>query len=238
MASHVPRPTCSCLLLLPHHPPLVQILHQRYIIRHRGIQQHIVDAVFATLALQAFGEVVHRIGISLSDLVWLRHHLLAGFEIAEGGIHAEVEGSLKRVEHLHGEPVAPLIKSISWFKPDGEEKQAEHWKDPVAKCIGASFAGGGNILLLLFNADADPIDFMGVAMRVGFGPSGPALVVLMTRGAVLTARSNAGDEEALMTRKLALTGTEKTLHCCHSNAVLALLPSFQTSVLPRPSTTT
>jgi glycogen operon protein len=66
-----------------------------------------------------------------------------------------------RTKHfLHGEPVAPLIKSIAWFKPDGEEKQAEHWKDPVAKCIGASFAGGGNILLLLFNADAEPIDFI------------------------------------------------------------------------------
>ena len=66
---------------------------------------------------------------------------------------------LRTPKFLHGEPVAPRIKNVSWFKPDGEEQQAEHWEDPVAKCIGASFAGGGNMLLLLFNADAEPIDF-------------------------------------------------------------------------------
>ena len=67
---------------------------------------------------------------------------------------------LRSSRFLHGEPVAPRIKSVAWFKPDGEEKQAEHWADPVAKCVGASFAGGGQILLLLFNADAEPIDFI------------------------------------------------------------------------------
>ncbi|MEZ5875175.1 MAG: hypothetical protein R3D30_10220 [Hyphomicrobiales bacterium] len=67
---------------------------------------------------------------------------------------------LRSSKFLHGEPVAPRIKSIAWFKPDGEEKQAEHWEDPVAKCIGASFAGDKQILLLLFNADAEPIDFI------------------------------------------------------------------------------
>lgn len=67
---------------------------------------------------------------------------------------------LRSPRFLHGEPVAPLIRNMTWFKPDGEEKQAEHWEDPVAKCIGVSFAGDGNILLLLFNADADPIDFV------------------------------------------------------------------------------
>ena len=67
---------------------------------------------------------------------------------------------LRSSRFLHGEPVAPRIKNVTWFKPDGEEKQAEHWEDPVAKCIGASFAGDGQILLLLFNADAEPIDFI------------------------------------------------------------------------------
>lgn len=67
---------------------------------------------------------------------------------------------LRSRKFLHGEPVAPRIKDVSWFKPDGEEKQAKHWEDPVAKCIGASFAGGGNILLMLFNADTQPIDFI------------------------------------------------------------------------------
>jgi glycogen operon protein len=82
-------------------------------------------------------------------------------DFVRGVVSLRAQIPLLRTKHfLHGEPVAPLIKSIAWFKPDGEEKQAEHWKDPVAKCIGASFAGGGNILLLLFNADADPIDFI------------------------------------------------------------------------------
>jgi isoamylase len=67
---------------------------------------------------------------------------------------------LRSPRFLHGEPVAPLIRNMTWFKPDGEEKQAEHWEDPIAKCIGVSFAGDGNILLLLFNADAEPIDFI------------------------------------------------------------------------------
>jgi len=67
---------------------------------------------------------------------------------------------LRSPRFLHGEPVAPRIKNVSWFKPDGEEKQAEHWEDPVAKCIGASFAGDGQILLMLFNADVEPIDFI------------------------------------------------------------------------------
>jgi isoamylase len=67
---------------------------------------------------------------------------------------------LRSRRFLHGEPVAPRIKNVTWFKPDGEEKQAEHWEDPVAKCIGVSFAGDQQILLILFNADAEPIDFI------------------------------------------------------------------------------
>jgi isoamylase len=61
---------------------------------------------------------------------------------------------------LHGEPVAPRLKDVAWFKPDGEEKQPEHWQDPVAKCVGMSLAGDRKILLLLFNSDAEPIEFI------------------------------------------------------------------------------
>ncbi len=67
---------------------------------------------------------------------------------------------LRSPRFLHGEPVAPRIKSVSWFKPDGEEKQAEHWDDPVARCVGVSLAGDKQILLMLFNSDAEPIDFI------------------------------------------------------------------------------
>jgi len=82
-------------------------------------------------------------------------------DFARGVVSLRAQQKLLRSPRfLHGEPVAPLIKNITWFKPDGEEKQAEHWADPVAKCIGASLAGDGQILLLLFNADAEPIDFI------------------------------------------------------------------------------
>ena len=85
----------------------------------------------------------------------------AFLDFVRGAASLRAQIPLLRTKHfLHGEPVAPRIKSISWFKPDGEEQQPEHWEDPVAKCIGASFAGGGNILLLLFNGDAQPIDFI------------------------------------------------------------------------------
>jgi isoamylase len=82
-------------------------------------------------------------------------------DFVRGVISLRGQQKLLRSPHfLHGEPVAPLIRNITWFKPDGEEKKAEHWEDPVAKCIGASLAGDGQILLLLFNSDAEPIDFI------------------------------------------------------------------------------
>jgi isoamylase len=85
----------------------------------------------------------------------------AFLEFVRGVVRLRAELPLLRSsKFLHGEPVAPRIRNVTWFKPDGEEKQAEHWEDPVAKCIGASFAGDGQILLLLFNADAEPIDFI------------------------------------------------------------------------------
>ena len=61
--------------------------------------------------------------------------------------------------------------------------------------------------------------------------------MLMERGAVFTARRRAGLDEALTIRKLALSGIENRLHGCHSNAVIAVSPLRQTSVLPRPSRT-
>jgi glycogen operon protein len=67
---------------------------------------------------------------------------------------------LRSAKFLHGEQVAPRLRNIAWFKPDGEEKRPEHWEDPVAKCVGVSLAGDKQILLLLFNADAEPIEFI------------------------------------------------------------------------------
>ena len=60
---------------------------------------------------------------------------------------------------LHGEPVAPSIANVTWFKPDGEEKRPEHWEDPVAKCVGLCLAESDTVLLMIFNSDAEPIDF-------------------------------------------------------------------------------
>jgi len=98
---------------------------------------------------------------AISWMNWTDVSDRAFFEFVRGVISLRSQLPLLRTKHfLHGEPVAPRIKSIAWFKPDGEEKQAEHWEDPVAKCVGASFAGEGQILLLLLNADEEPIDFI------------------------------------------------------------------------------
>jgi isoamylase len=66
---------------------------------------------------------------------------------------------LRSTRFLHGEPVAPGIANVTWFKPDGEEKRPEHWLDPVAKCVGLALADAETVLLLLFNSDAEPIAF-------------------------------------------------------------------------------
>jgi glycogen operon protein len=67
---------------------------------------------------------------------------------------------LRGRKFLHGEAVAPRLKSIAWFRPDGEEMKPKDWENPIAKCVGLSLAGDKQILLLLFNADAEPIEFV------------------------------------------------------------------------------
>jgi glycogen operon protein len=83
------------------------------------------------------------------------------FEFAQGvaGLRAELP-LLRCPRFLHGEPVAPPdIVNVRWFKPDGEIKRAKHWEDPVAKCVGLALADERSLLLLLFNSDADDIEF-------------------------------------------------------------------------------
>ncbi len=57
-------------------------------------------------------------------------------------------------------------------------------------------------------------------------------------GAVVPASRSAGLEVALTIRCVALSGMEKSEPRCHSKvSFLPPLPSLQTSVVPRPSTT-
>jgi hypothetical protein len=59
----------------------------------------------------------------------------------------------------------------------------------------------------------------------------------ITLGAVVPHRSSAGALAALISRCRALSGMVNSEPACHSNAWRLLCPSCQTSVLPRPSTT-
>jgi glycogen operon protein len=100
-----------------------------------------------------------------NEISWMRwtvgEHDSAFLEFVRGVARLRAKYPLLRSSRfLHGEPVAPRIKDVAWFKPDGEEKRAEHWEDPIAKCVGVALAGGGTILLLLFNSDAEPIEFI------------------------------------------------------------------------------
>jgi glycogen debranching enzyme GlgX len=101
-----------------------------------------------------------------NEISWMRWTDLgdrdaAFLEFVRGVTKLRAELPLLRCSRfLHGEPIAPRLKNVAWFKPDGEEKRAEHWEDPVAKCVGLSLAGDRKILLLLFNSDAEPIEFI------------------------------------------------------------------------------
>ena len=101
-----------------------------------------------------------------NEISWMRWTDLgdrdaAFLEFVHGVTKLRAELPLLRCSRfLHGEPIAPRLKNVAWFKPDGEEKRAEHWEDPVAKCVGLSLAGDRKILLLLFNSDAEPIEFI------------------------------------------------------------------------------
>ena len=59
----------------------------------------------------------------------------------------------------------------------------------------------------------------------------------MTGAALVAASSNAGLEPALISRCQVLSGARNSVPGPHSNTALLLLPSRQTSVVPRPSKT-
>jgi len=65
------------------------------------------------------------------------------------------------------------VKDITWLGPDSREKTIEQWQDPAQRVLGLmlnsepreleSGNGGtipGEIILLIFNAQADPITFV------------------------------------------------------------------------------
>jgi glycogen operon protein len=102
-----------------------------------------------------------------NEVAWMRWNDLGGRDVALlefvrglGGLRAELP-LLRCSRFLHGEAAAPPnIPNVAWFKPDGQAKQQEHWEDPVAKCLGLSLADEHTLLFLIFNSDADEIDFV------------------------------------------------------------------------------
>src|SRR5207244_10695503 len=70
---------------------------------------------------------------------------------------------------IHGEGV----KDITWFEPDGAEMTEQDWETAWVQCFGVRWDGHvddvdaasgeqivGKTVLLLFNADASPHDFL------------------------------------------------------------------------------
>ena len=80
---------------------------------------------------------------------------------------------LRRQRFLHGRVTsADGIPDIDWFIPGGTRKEAEHWRDPFARCVGLLLNGtagyhpdsyGANtpdaIFLIVFNAHLDTVPF-------------------------------------------------------------------------------
>ena len=101
-----------------------------------------------------------------NEISWLRWSDVgerdrALFEFARGVVRLRAEFPLLHcARFIHGEPVAPGVTDVGWFKFDGEPKRAEHWEDPIAKSLGLSLATEDTHLLLLFNSDAEPISFV------------------------------------------------------------------------------
>ena len=81
--------------------------------------------------------------------------------------------ALSRRRFFHGRKIrGSEVKDITWFRTDGQEMQEEDWNNPEARSLGLRLAGNamdevddrGNrivddILLILFNAHHEPIDF-------------------------------------------------------------------------------
>ncbi|HXQ64275.1 MAG TPA: hypothetical protein VN787_05430, partial [Steroidobacteraceae bacterium] len=74
---------------------------------------------------------------------------------------------------LHARKSKDGIKDITWLGPDGREKTMEQWHDPEQRVIGLMLNSGaherisdsgesvpGEIVLLIFNAQVDPVTFM------------------------------------------------------------------------------
>ena len=81
--------------------------------------------------------------------------------------------SLRRRRFLSGRGIADgALKDVLWLRPDGQEMTQTDWEQPHARSLGMLLAGRGiedcsarsepvrdDDLLLLFNADANPLAF-------------------------------------------------------------------------------
>ncbi|HUT91394.1 MAG TPA: glycogen debranching protein GlgX [Thermoguttaceae bacterium] len=121
-----------------------------------------------------------------NELSWLHWELTedqAGFlDFVRRMIQLRIEQPvLQRRKFFHERPIrGSAAKELSWYEPSGDEMTDEAWNAGFVRAIGVCFAGDqidevnergeaivGDTLLLLLNADANPITFSLPARRTG-----------------------------------------------------------------------
>ena len=72
----------------------------------------------------------------------------------------QAHAGLRQEHFLHGRTVDGAgRKDVTWLARDGSEKAPGHWQDPANRCFGLMLGGPGETLLLIANAEADPVAF-------------------------------------------------------------------------------
>ena len=100
--------------------PFAEILGEGGVEGGGGIQEDVVDMVFAAFAFVAFREGVHGVRIGLADMPRLGGHPLIRLDVPERGIVAEGERALQGIQDVHDDHFVLLVPEM-----------LERGKDPV-----------------------------------------------------------------------------------------------------------
>ena len=72
----------------------------------------------------------------------------------------QAHAGLRQEHFLHGRTVDGAgCKDVTWLARDGSEKTPGHWQDSANRCFGLMLGGAAETLLLIANAEADPVAF-------------------------------------------------------------------------------
>jgi glycogen operon protein len=101
-----------------------------------------------------------------NEIAWLKWDDLSArdrafMDFVRGLIRLRKESKLLHLDRfLHGEVIDGRgMRSVVWYKPDGNEMDAAAWGDPAAKLVGLLLSDAATRFLLLVNAFHGPIGF-------------------------------------------------------------------------------